>query len=175
MVVWCTQNAPRWQQFLVAPAMPVLVHHFGGYSETRYKKLFGHVESHASAVSLLNSGEQRYIKAISTEKKQFSCMPVFSCMTERKQRVSLDDWKESFPAGLKRNSFPAWLKGNNFPVCLCFPAWLKENKEFPCTTQGNKEFPCTTQRKQRIFPVRLKGNKEFTCTTERKQNIFLHN
>ena len=65
MVVWCTQNAPRWQQFLVAPAMPVLVHHFGGYSETRYKKLFTHVESHASAVSLLNSGEQRYIKAIS--------------------------------------------------------------------------------------------------------------
>ena len=28
-------------------------------------KLFTHVESHASAVSLLNSGEQRYIKAIS--------------------------------------------------------------------------------------------------------------
>ena len=30
----------------------------------RYKKLFTHVESHASAVSLLESGEQRYIKAI---------------------------------------------------------------------------------------------------------------
>ena len=30
-----------------------------------YKKLFTHVESHASAVSLLESGEQRYIKAIS--------------------------------------------------------------------------------------------------------------
>ena len=57
-VVWCTQNAPRWQQFLVAPAMPALyVHHFGGYSKTRYKKLFTHVESHASAVSLLGSGE----------------------------------------------------------------------------------------------------------------------
>ena len=28
MVVWCTQNAPTWQQFHVAPAMPV--HHFGG-------------------------------------------------------------------------------------------------------------------------------------------------
>ena len=28
------------------------------------KKLFTHVESHASAVSLLESGEQRYIKAI---------------------------------------------------------------------------------------------------------------
>ena len=41
-----------------------VVHHFGGYSKTRDKKLFTHVESHASTVSLLNSGEQRYIKAI---------------------------------------------------------------------------------------------------------------
>ena len=50
MVVWCTQNAPRWQQFLVAPAMPALyVHHFGGYSKTRYRKLVTHVESHPSA------------------------------------------------------------------------------------------------------------------------------
>ena len=24
LVVWCTQNAPRWQQFHVAPAMPAL-------------------------------------------------------------------------------------------------------------------------------------------------------
>ena len=32
--------------------------------KTRYKKLFVHVESHASAVSLLESGKQRYIKAI---------------------------------------------------------------------------------------------------------------
>ena len=38
--------------------------HFGGYSKTRYKKLVTHVESHASAVSLLESGEQRFIKAI---------------------------------------------------------------------------------------------------------------
>ena len=35
-----------------------------GYLKTRYKKLFTHVESHASAVSILESGEQRYIKAI---------------------------------------------------------------------------------------------------------------
>ena len=55
MVVWCTQNAPRRQQFHVAPAMQV--HHFGGYSKTRYKKLFTHVESHASALRLLESGE----------------------------------------------------------------------------------------------------------------------
>ena len=32
--------------------------------KTRNKKLVIHVESHASAVSLLESGEQRYIKAI---------------------------------------------------------------------------------------------------------------
>ena len=31
--------------------------------KTRYKKLFAHVESHSRAVSLLESGEQRYIKA----------------------------------------------------------------------------------------------------------------
>ena len=45
-----------------------VVHHFGEYSKTRYKKLFTHVESHASAVSLLNSGEQPYIKAINNYK-----------------------------------------------------------------------------------------------------------
>ena len=33
------------------------VHHFGGYLKNGYKKLFTHVESHASAVSLLESGE----------------------------------------------------------------------------------------------------------------------
>ena len=32
------------------------VHHFGGYSKTRYKKLVTHVESHASAGSLLEGG-----------------------------------------------------------------------------------------------------------------------
>ena len=63
-----TELAPRWLQFHVAPAMPALkVHHFGGYSETRYKELFTHVESYTSAVSLLESGEQRYIKAISND------------------------------------------------------------------------------------------------------------
>ena len=30
----------------------------------RYKKLVSHIESHASAVSLVKSGEQRCIKAI---------------------------------------------------------------------------------------------------------------
>ena len=65
MFVWCAQNAPRWQQFHVAPAMPVLwVHHIRGYSKTHYKKLVTHVEWLASTASLLESGEQRYIKAI---------------------------------------------------------------------------------------------------------------
>ena len=35
-----------------------------GYSKTRYKKLVIHVESHASAMSLIERAEQRYIKAI---------------------------------------------------------------------------------------------------------------
>ena len=66
MIVWCTQNAPRCQQFHVAPAiLAPYVRHFGRYSETRYKKLVTRVESHASAVGLLESGKQRYIKAIS--------------------------------------------------------------------------------------------------------------
>ena len=41
-----------------------LVHHFNGYSKTCHEKLFTHAESHAGAVSLLKSGERRYIKAI---------------------------------------------------------------------------------------------------------------
>ena len=53
-----TEIAPRRQQFHVAPAMPALyAHHFGGYSKARFKKLVTHVESHAGAVSLLESGE----------------------------------------------------------------------------------------------------------------------
>ena len=58
MVVWCTLNAPTWQQFLVAPAMPALqVQYFGGYSKKRYEKLVTHIESHANALSLLESEE----------------------------------------------------------------------------------------------------------------------
>ena len=55
------QNAPRQQQFHVAPAVSALqVHHFVGYSKTRYEKLVTHVESHENAVSLLESGEFYY-------------------------------------------------------------------------------------------------------------------
>ena len=60
-------------------ASAVVLHHFGGYSKTRYKKLFTHVESHASAVSLLESGEQRYIKAINTNDNDVS-----TCVTWKK-------------------------------------------------------------------------------------------
>ena len=50
--------APRGQQFHVTPTMPALeVHHFSGYSETRYTKLVTRVESHASAVSLFKRAE----------------------------------------------------------------------------------------------------------------------
>ena len=53
-----TELAPSWQQFHVATAMLVLqVHHIGEYLKTRYNKLVSHVESHASAVSPLESGE----------------------------------------------------------------------------------------------------------------------
>ena len=38
--------------------------HIRGYSKTRYKKLVIRVEPHASAVSLVESGEERSIKAI---------------------------------------------------------------------------------------------------------------
>ena len=44
----------------------VRVYHFGGQSKTRYKKLVTHAESQASAVSLLESGEQRGIKRTTT-------------------------------------------------------------------------------------------------------------
>ena len=62
-----TELAPRRQQFHVAPVMPALkyttsvdIHNEKKQNEkkkTRYKKLVSHVESHASAVSLLESGE----------------------------------------------------------------------------------------------------------------------
>ena len=53
-----TELAPSWQQFHVATAMLALqVHHIGEYLKTRYNKLVSHVESHASAVSPLESGE----------------------------------------------------------------------------------------------------------------------
>ena len=79
MVVWCTQNVSTWQQFHVVPAMPALqVHHFGEYSQTRYKKLIAIVESHASAVSLRESGEQRYIKTINNNNNVVVCQRTYS-------------------------------------------------------------------------------------------------
>ena len=60
-----TELAPRRQQFHVVPAMPaLLVHRFGGYSRARYKKVVIRVESHASAMSLVESGEEGHIKVI---------------------------------------------------------------------------------------------------------------
>ena len=44
------------------------------------KKLFTHVESPASAVSLLESGEQRYIKAINNKQQQQWLMHLFGSL-----------------------------------------------------------------------------------------------
>ena len=53
-----TELAPRRQQFHVAPAMLALTYTNSVYiQKTRYKKLVTHVESHASAVSLLERAE----------------------------------------------------------------------------------------------------------------------
>ena len=65
MVVWCTQNVPRQQYFYVAPAMPALWHqpcHPLGWiwkqkNKMCYKKPVTQAESHAIAVSLLESGD----------------------------------------------------------------------------------------------------------------------
>ena len=60
--------AVAWDSILHTILHQYYILHFfssvDNYSKTRYKKLFTHVESHPSAVSLLESGEQRYIKAI---------------------------------------------------------------------------------------------------------------
>ena len=63
-----TEIAPRRQQFHVAPAMPALKYATSvdikkkkKKKKTRYKKLVTHVESHASAVSLLKRAENSVI------------------------------------------------------------------------------------------------------------------
>ena len=62
-----TEHAPRRQQFYVAPAMPALKYTTSmdikkqNKTKTRYTKLVTHVESHASAVSLLKRAENSAI------------------------------------------------------------------------------------------------------------------
>ena len=53
--------------------------------KTRCKKLFTHVESHVSTVSLLGSGEQHYIKAINNNK-------VFYILFRSVGRVPNHEW-----------------------------------------------------------------------------------
>ena len=65
-----TERAKMAAVSCVTSHASAVVHKFGEYKKPRYKKLFTHVESHASAVSLLNSGEQRYIKAINNNTNQ---------------------------------------------------------------------------------------------------------
>ena len=60
MVLWCTENAPRRQQFHVAPAMPALyVHHFGGYSKQRYKNIKKIKTSHSCRIACERSESAR--------------------------------------------------------------------------------------------------------------------
>ena len=63
MVHGCIVYAERAETAAVlCGTMPVLsVHHISGHSKMRYKKLITHVESHANAVSLLESGDWRSI------------------------------------------------------------------------------------------------------------------
>ena len=57
-----TELAPRRQQFHVAPAMPALNYTTSvDIQKTCYKKLVTHVESRASAVSLLKRAENSAI------------------------------------------------------------------------------------------------------------------
>ena len=57
-----TELAPRRQQFHEASAMPGLKYTTSvDIQKTRYKKLVTHVESHASAVSLLKRAENSAI------------------------------------------------------------------------------------------------------------------
>ena len=60
-----TELAPRRQQLHVAPAMPALKYttsvDIKKKKKTRHKKLVTHVESHASAVSLLTRAENSAI------------------------------------------------------------------------------------------------------------------
>ena len=57
-----TEHAPRRQQFHVAPATPALKYTTSvDIQKKRYKKLVAHVESHASAVSLLKRAENSAI------------------------------------------------------------------------------------------------------------------
>ena len=57
-----TELAPRRQQFHEAPAMSALKYtNSVDIQKTRYKKLVTHVQSHASAVSLLKRAENSAI------------------------------------------------------------------------------------------------------------------
>ena len=57
-----TEPAPSQQQFHAAPAMPELKYTTSvAIQKTRYKELVTHVESHASAMSLLKRAENSAI------------------------------------------------------------------------------------------------------------------
>ena len=67
MVQGCMEYTERAEMAAVSR-----VHHFSGYSKMSHKKLYTQVESHVSAVSVLESGEQRYIKVINNSNNKTS-------------------------------------------------------------------------------------------------------
>ena len=67
MVVWCTQNLRRdGSSFMLhQPCQRCKYTTSGGYRlKTRYEKLVTHVESHVSAVRLVESGKSAISKAV---------------------------------------------------------------------------------------------------------------
>ena len=83
MVVWCTQNAPRRQQFHVAPAMSALKYITSlDIKKMHFKKLVTHVESHVSAMSIrerrkaINNNKQIYPGHLTSDIQQHDNLAV---------------------------------------------------------------------------------------------------
>ena len=100
MVVWCIiQNAPRWQHIMWhQPCQRCKYTTSVDIQKTRYKNLFTHVESHASAVSQLESDAlttelsrlpyyiiiiDRFYIALFSALEQTHCARVWFYMTEQ--------------------------------------------------------------------------------------------
>ena len=87
-----TELAPRRQQFHVAPAMPSAVSDITSvdiFKKTRYKKLVTHVESRASAVSLLKRAENSAIKAIINQSMSEPVWPSGKALGWQVERTSV--------------------------------------------------------------------------------------
>ena len=111
MLVWCTQNTLRWQQFHVAPAMPALqVYHFSGFFffKACYKKLFIHVESHVSAASLHQSGEYIYTNYILYKSNQQKTLLVHARLFGCFHNPSNSDMDYMPKGSFRMRMYPHW-------------------------------------------------------------------